>query len=312
MDGTDIQLCRLLFMNSRQPYRAMSKALGISNQAVHRRVELLEEKGVIRRYTVTLSDDFTHAVKARIGGPSTLTSFEELVEALKKDERTMRLVYCSTDMVSVTALLGRLEDLDDYLGFLKREVGMSAPKVAFTGPGQFGDEGARRRMKRRLELTPLDYRIIDTLSEDSRKPVAELADQVGVSAKTIKRRLDRMVQESVLEFSIEYDPAASPSAFVYFWVQLAPEADRVWFTNAFVKRYDRYILVVYPLTNFPGLLISILWAPTQKNVNDLETELMDDPSVVYSRSNAIQALHFFDTWRERFVREQAEQVDAAA
>lgn len=308
MDETDIQLCRLLFMNARQPYRAISKALGISNQAVHRRVQLLEEQGVIRRYTVTLSDDFANAVRVRIGGPSTLTSFEELVDALKKDERTLRLVYCSTDMVSVTALLKRLEDLDDYLGFLKREVGMSTPKVAFTGPGQFGDEGVRRPMKRRPELTPLDYRIISALSRDSRKPVAELAEELGVSAKTVKRRLDRMVQESVLEFSLEYDPAASPSAFVYFWVQLTPDADRARFISTFVKGYDRYILVVYPLTNIPGLLISILWAPTQKDVNDVETELMGDASVVYSRSNAIQALHFFDTWRERFVQEQARKI----
>ncbi len=312
MDETDIQLCRLLFMNSRQPYRALSKTLGISNQAVHRRVQSLEEQGVIRRYTVSLSDEFTDAVRARIGGPSSLTSFEDLVEALRKDDRTLRLVYCSTDMVSVSALLRRLEDLDDYLAFLKREVGMSAPKVAFTGPGQFGDEGVRRPMKQRPELTSLDYRIISALSPDSRKPVAELAEEVGVSAKTIKRRLDRMVQESVLEFSIEYDPAASPSAFVYFWVQLTPDADRARFISTFVKRYDRYILVVYPLTNFPGLMISILWAPTQKDVNDIESELMDDPSVVYSRSNAIQALHFFDTWRERFVREQAKEIEAPA
>lgn len=310
MDETDIQLCRLLFMNSRQPYRAISKTLGISNQAVHRRVQLLEERGVIRRYIVTLSDDFTNAIKARIGGPSTLTSFEDLVNALKKDDRTLRLVYCSTDMVSVTALLRRLEDLDDYLEFLKREAGMSAPKVAFTGPGQFGEEGVRRPMKRRIELIPLDYRIISALSQDSRKPVAELADEVGVSAKTIKRRLDRMVQESVLEFSIEYSPGASPSAFVYFWVQLKPDADRGRFTDTFVTRYDRYILVVYNLTNFPGLLISILWAPTQKDVNDIETELMEDPSVVYSRSNAIQALHFFNTWRERYVQEQAKRIEA--
>ena len=41
MDATDIRLSQMLMKNSRVPYREMAGKLGISLQAVHRRIQVL-------------------------------------------------------------------------------------------------------------------------------------------------------------------------------------------------------------------------------------------------------------------------------
>jgi DNA-binding Lrp family transcriptional regulator len=47
MDEVDIRLCGLLMVNSRTPYRELAEALGLSLQAVHRRIQVMQEVGVI-------------------------------------------------------------------------------------------------------------------------------------------------------------------------------------------------------------------------------------------------------------------------
>jgi len=309
MDETDIQICRMLLMDSRQPYRSISKALGISNQAVHRRVQLLEQAGVIRRYTVSLSDRFMNAVMIGIKGSSELRCLDELVKALERDDRTMLLLFCDLDKVFITALLRDISELDDYLRFLTREVKIAEPNLAFGSTLRFGEDGVRQQMKKRVELKPLDYRIIRALSNDSRKPIGDLAQLLGISAKTVKRRLERMMEESVLEFGIDIFPGASPSAFVYFWVQVRPGVDMNVYMNRFVEKFDRHILLSHAMSSVPGLFASLIWAPNQKIVNNLEVEVSKDPSVVWSRTNSIQDVHHFRTWRDRLIEANAEIRD---
>jgi len=305
MDETDIQICRMLLMDSRQPYRSISKALGISNQAVHRRVQLLEQSGVIRRYTVSLTDRFMNAVMIGIKGSSDLGCFDDLIKALQRDDRTMLLLFCSLDKLFITALLRDISELDDYLRFLTREVKIAEPNLAFGSTLRFGEDGVRQQMKRRIELKSLDYRIIRALSVDSRKPIGELAQMLGISAKTVKRRLERMIGEAVLEFHIDFFPGAAPSAFVYFWVQVRLDVDMNAYMNRFVEKYDRYILLSHSMSSVPGLFASLIWAPTQTIVNNIEVEVSKDPSVIFSRTNPIQEVHHFKTWRDKYVEDQA-------
>ena len=51
MDSTDIVLIQLLLMNSRTPYRELAEKLGLSVNAVHKRVNYLMEIGLIQAFT---------------------------------------------------------------------------------------------------------------------------------------------------------------------------------------------------------------------------------------------------------------------
>jgi DNA-binding Lrp family transcriptional regulator len=61
LDDIDARLIALLEEDSSRPVKTLAAHLGISIATVHRRRELLIERGVIRRYTVELDPAFLEA-----------------------------------------------------------------------------------------------------------------------------------------------------------------------------------------------------------------------------------------------------------
>lgn len=51
MDKTDISLCLFLMSNSRTPYHELAVRLGLSINAVHKRIGTLMDSGIIRAFT---------------------------------------------------------------------------------------------------------------------------------------------------------------------------------------------------------------------------------------------------------------------
>ena len=74
-------------------------------------------------------------------------------------------------------------------------------------------------------LCDLDYKIIRSLKEDSRKATSVVAEEIGVSTKTVRRRLNRMIKNFLIVFSIDWYPDASNDIISAFHVQLKPDAD---------------------------------------------------------------------------------------
>lgn len=60
-----------------------------------------------------------------------------------------------------------------------------------------------------LQIDELDRRIIAQLSENARASFREIGDTVGLSAPAVKRRVDRLVADHVIDgFTTRLDPAA--------------------------------------------------------------------------------------------------------
>ncbi|MAC47184.1 Lrp/AsnC family transcriptional regulator [Oceanospirillum beijerinckii] len=57
MDKFDQAIIDLLTQNARQPVAAIGDTIGLSRTAVNERIRKLEEKGVIRRYTIELGHE---------------------------------------------------------------------------------------------------------------------------------------------------------------------------------------------------------------------------------------------------------------
>jgi DNA-binding Lrp family transcriptional regulator len=60
-----------------------------------------------------------------------------------------------------------------------------------------------------LRLDELDRRIVAALSTDGRRSYRDIGDEVGLSAPAVKRRVDRLRAEGVIErFTAVLDPRA--------------------------------------------------------------------------------------------------------
>jgi Lrp/AsnC family transcriptional regulator for asnA, asnC and gidA len=127
-------------------------------------------------------------------------------------------------------------------------------------------------------LDLVDRRIIAGLYRDARQSNRELARRLGLSEATVRRRIERMVQENQLLFTASADPLVlGYSTFVEIWIQVQPgcvddviaglvDLDEVQWVGVVSGAYDimisaafrdtdaLYHFLHHRVTRFPGVL----------------------------------------------------------
>lgn len=87
MDKTDIFLALFLMANSRTPYSDLAEKLGLSVNAVHKRIQTLRESGIIKRFTATISLSALKAVNIIVFGGSETQVADEDIKKLQENDR---------------------------------------------------------------------------------------------------------------------------------------------------------------------------------------------------------------------------------
>ena len=55
-------------------------------------------------------------------------------------------------------------------------------------------------------LDTVDYEIISLLQEDGRRPSVEIAQRIGVSEATVRRRVERLIEQDIIRIAAVSDP----------------------------------------------------------------------------------------------------------
>ena len=71
----------------------------------------------------------------------------------------------------------------------------------------------------------LIYAIINSIKENSRKTISEIANEVGSSTKTVRRRLNQLNEKNYLHYSIGFYPDKSGDITSYFILKLNPNTN---------------------------------------------------------------------------------------
>lgn len=95
---SDEDLVKILLENARKPYIEIARILGVTEAAVRKRVKKLEEKGVIRRYTVDVNPKkLGYAVQVFLGLDVTPEHYVRIMNQLKGKREVLELYSTSGD-----------------------------------------------------------------------------------------------------------------------------------------------------------------------------------------------------------------------
>jgi DNA-binding Lrp family transcriptional regulator len=232
-------------------------------------------------------------------GTSEAEHLEKLHERMGKHGSIWWLTLGGGNFVILGAYLRRMSELESLTDYVKKEVLMPSPTVGIFSAAQ-SEAGASLEKV----LHSLDREIIYALSNDSRKPIADVAEAVGVTAKTIRRRLNGMTNKGLIEFSIQWYPDTSNDIFSTVHLRLKPEAKRDEVARV-LKGYFPNLLFYYPFINIPNELLCFLWTNTMKQLKEIQQRLMGEEIAASMVPNILYTGYIFDTWRDDFVRPQA-------
>jgi DNA-binding Lrp family transcriptional regulator len=303
LDERDITLSLLLQTNSRLSYQELATKLGISVNAVHKRIRDLIDAGIIRVFSARPSLMAINAMIVWVFGHSGAPSTSNLQERLHSNDSTYWVALASGNFVYVGAYVQDLPKLEEYVSFVSREARMSDPVVGMIGGATPGMAPVVPLQGSTKGLHPLDYQIIYSLHKNSRKPLSDVAEELRVSAKTVRRRLTRMIEDGLVELSTEWYPDVSNDIITMFHLQLAPSADKGK-VYGLLEKYRPNFLINVGFSNLPNLIISFVWTNTMKELKELQKRIQDERVFESVTPNVLYTGYMFDTWRDKILAER--------
>jgi DNA-binding Lrp family transcriptional regulator len=294
MDKTDIVLSQLLLANSRLSYRELADMLHLSVTAVHNRIQNLVESGIIRKFTAKLGLALS-GIHVLVFGSSRIYPGRELNAKLQQHGSIYWLAIGGGNFLYVGAYLRNISELESLVSYIKKEAGMPEPIVGLTysvAPlpvvRSAGDS----------TIYALDYQIIHSLKDNSRKATSDVAEELGVSAKTVRRRLSRMIKNGLIDLSIEWYPDASNDIITVFHVRTKPETDKNAVDKLF-KKYSPNVIFYWGFSNIPNTFLAFVWTSTMKELQSVRESLEHEAAVQATTPNILYTGYIFNCWRDQ-------------
>jgi DNA-binding Lrp family transcriptional regulator len=257
------------------------------------------EGNVIRGFTTKVSLSTLGVFHILIHGRSKVESTYAIMEELGNHDSIYWITLAGGNYVYVGAHLRGIQELPAFVDFVGETGRMPDATVGivhedFSGRGQSLEELFR----------PLDWEIIRSLSHESRKATSSIAEEVGASSKTVRRRLKRLIDEGLVEFSIEWYPSATND--INTAVHLGPgSASAEEVIERFMTEYQPNALFAWRFSNLRDQVIAFLWAPSMNKLRELTERMGGDEAFNSTTPTILYAGNLYDTWRDRLVDEKA-------
>ena len=289
MDDIDRKLLYLMMWEDpRKPLREISMRLGISRQATRNRLQALAEKGVFKNLRAVVSFDYRGGFLVAIWGRSESLSVDSCLERLGSSKLTYRAVVLGGGSLYVLGGLTRISDLDSYVRFVKNAAEMPEPTVGIMcfddGVCPIIGEDTRGSFSK---LSPIDIKIMAMLQDDARKPVAEIADAIGVSAGTVRKHLTGMFSEGSMLFDWPYDLTSGEAMLTLLFVKLRGRTDKVRVAKRLRSKDPIHLIYFVSFSNIPDLLVGIISSEHMREIRKLLRRIAEDEDVLTVTPNLI-------------------------
>jgi DNA-binding Lrp family transcriptional regulator len=290
MDPIDLLLIKMLLKDSRTPYRELAESLELSVNAVHKRIQLLMASGVITRFTTKVSLPAVDAVVVIIYGLSKGRT-DEISERLGRDEHVYWVSQASGGMLYVGAYLRNISELYEVMMRVRAEGLVDHPMVGIIPLPPLHTKDRT--------LSRMDQRIICSLKSDARKAVSDIAKELNTSAKTIRRRLDRMLASGLIECSVDWFPDKTNDIISMFHLQVEPSIDRFGLLTDLMAKFGTNGLFFFLFSNNQDTVLFCTWSGSMSEVNDQRRRLDKEDGIIASTPYILFSGQVYPTWRDQ-------------
>ena len=233
MDSIDIGILRALGENCRVSYQEMSRTLGMTANAVKKRVNKLVESGTIHSFVVYLSLAMAD-VEVYLAIVTT--------EGMKREENVLKIIVEDPHVFSA----GRLSDgtcivFAEYEGS-ENEIKFEHFLQDIEGVTRVDIHKLRSPRGMKVEFKPLQLRVLNCLIENPRMPATEVADKTGLTPRRVRRTINQLIEGGGLNFVARLNLNAGPG--VIYYAQIVWDESKVthteleyWLDKEFAGQY---------------------------------------------------------------------------
>jgi DNA-binding Lrp family transcriptional regulator len=308
MDEKDIEILKMLISNSRIPYREIADKLNLSVNGVYKRVKGLKSQGIIRSFNTAFDNRIISAIPVMIFGQSEAKSVERAAASLGRNQHTTKILVAGGNYLYITAIFRNLRELQPYLESVKKHAAIPAPKVGIVNTLRADYwMSIRRQMDSNLEdLSFTDYKIIDALRNDSRRAAKDIAKDIGVSTKTVRKRLAKMMDKGYIRLTVPLAFDSSKDIFAILHLNLKKGQTINSVEAALINNYSENIISIFSFGNLPNQILATTWTNTMAEIKDIQTDLQKMGLLDSIIPNIFYTTYIFDSWADDLITDLAE------
>ncbi|MDW5562078.1 MAG: AsnC family transcriptional regulator [Methanomassiliicoccus sp.] len=297
MDETDILITKELAADPRLPYRDLADRLSLSVNGAHKRIQQLISKGVIVGFRTRLGPQVTGGGFVSLYGRSLTTSMAATMEHIGNHICTSRLTAAGGQFLYVDAQVRSNEEMQSYQAFVREAGRIEDLKVVFmamVGPPPVKDP-----------LSKLDHKIVHALWQDCRRPLDEVAEEVGSTPKTVRRRLENLEEQQSVFYVLDWVPTSSGDPISIVHAKLRPDRSPQKVGVAMMNRKDPHILGISASNVEPGLMVFSMWARDLRELQEAESSINSNSDFESLYSNLFYDMRIYPTWVDKLVADRA-------
>jgi len=296
MDDLDVRVYREVFHSRtgpplesdvRKSYRSVARKLRIDEVTIRNRVKKLQQSGFVKGWRLIVNPSLLGVKLAQL--------WFDVRPPSAKDDLIRKLVlmhgalaisdYHGSSLTFILMYESEISAKKEFELIARMSDGESLVRTNIPFPGCA------------IELTLTDWRIIKAIQTDPRRSYSVISGEVGTSTKTVRRRLERLIEERAVFVIPSLNPKALDGAtiadLVVFYAN--PES-KTGVDNRIVSQFDS-LLIRAELGDiehgFFNLIIRnifkakeiLAWVKEQPGVGRAFVELVQDRIEVYESFN---------------------------
>jgi len=277
---------------------SIAKKLQVTANTVKNRIRNLMKEGVLLGFETHLSATFFNAthcwLSAQLYGSET---GKKIVEKLGKIDKVSFIMPTTENLMLIAMDFFNSTDLDNaiqQMSSIKEITGINT--LIYLS----------QHFHKKIEISPLDWKIIKSIRFNSRKSPSEIARECGVSTRTVNRRLKRLYNGGVVHHIIAFDPMASKGTIVY---GISAEYDARFPRDKIVKSIASNVKNLFNhfvMVNSPTVLL-IFFGKRFSDIHDNENVIKAMEGVRSLKTYFCTKVYYFKDWRDELIEKNTEK-----
>ncbi|MBD3404862.1 MAG: AsnC family transcriptional regulator [Candidatus Lokiarchaeota archaeon] len=305
MDQLDKAILMELSINCRASYSKLARKYDVSVTTIKNRVNALIENRIIQGFSVQPNQQIFGASNAIVLLQLSSTSIglleqigsNEFVSAaglgLNQEGFVVTLYRNNAELAQVTELFYSLKEISDF------EIFQVLPPL---------QERIHIPTKTISDMKRIDWKIIQRLQENGRKPLSELASEIVGSVPTIRKRLNFLRKHNLIDITILLNPGAIKKGFmVIITVQFPSITSEEYhrFENRIRDSLEDNFWVSWKVIDRPMLLLAFQ-ASNPIEVKKIRKELLDlRPDIRILGETIGGEIKYFPDFRHKIIELEA-------
>jgi DNA-binding Lrp family transcriptional regulator len=301
MDSKDLEIIKILNSNGRIPFTSIAKSVNLSLNGIKKRITHLEDEGVIKGYSCELSfgvlGEETGIAKIHVS--SKTDRIQDVIDNIGNHRLVFTVgVGIDNKIIAVFTYKSSFEVVE-LENWLKTILSVDTVEIFLL---------LSKPITELSEIASADYKIISELRNNGRMPLQLLSERTQISTRTLKKRIDRLVENEQIYFSTLLSPGSSEDLIIFtIFCTLKLEANKIDFFQKVMRFFTENLWVGWIVVEKPMVIFSF-FTPSIKMIRTVEEELKQKFSDIISIETVTggEGFHYSD-WRADHIIEMAKK-----